>query len=78
MPDSPDTVTIPRQTEGAPSPLVAVGDVASLAGVAPETVNQWVRRHPTLRALGYRTSGGWVWVRTEVEEWLRRTGRLTT
>lgn len=70
----PDTVTITRPSEGAESPLVAVGDIAELAGVKPGTPDQWSRRYPGFPR-GWRTSGGMVWLRSEVKAWLRETGR---
>ena len=77
-----DTVTIPRQTEGAPSALVAVGDITQMVSppLSASTPAQWARRyakHPRRPfPRGWKTSGGMVWVRDEVETWLRETGRL--
>lgn len=70
-------VTVPRQTEGAPSPLVAVGDICRMFDppLSPSTPDQWYRRHPNFPR-AWDTSGGHVWLRSEVEEWLRATGRL--
>lgn len=63
---------------GIPDPydLVATGDIARLAGVDRATVGQWQHRE-LLPAPVATTSGGKVWLRSDIESWLRKTGRLS-
>ena len=56
--------------------LVSRGDIARMAGVRPDTVRVWIRRDLGFPAAVVRTSGGRLWLRSEVERWLRETGRM--
>lgn len=58
-----------------PYDLVATGDIARLAGVDRATVGQWQHRD-LLPAPVATTSGGKVWLRSDIETWLRATGRV--
>ena len=57
--------------------LVARGDIARMAGVRPDTVRVWVHRHVNFPAPVARTSGGSLWLRSDIERWLRATGRIS-
>lgn len=65
----------PQMTDAAA--LTAAADIAILAGVSVNAVHQWAKRHPAFRALAEQTSAGLIWHRSDVERWLRLTGRLT-
>jgi len=56
--------------------LLATGDIAKLAGVTVDAVAQWVRRYPDFPQPLDRTSAGAIWRREDIENWLRKTGRL--
>jgi hypothetical protein len=56
--------------------LVSAGDIARLAGVEAVTVRAWVARYPDFPSPAARTSGGDIYWRNQIEDWLRRTGRL--
>lgn len=62
---------------GIPDPydLVATGDIARMASVDRATVGQWQHRD-LLPAPVATTSGGKVWLRSDIEAWLRKTGRV--
>jgi hypothetical protein len=56
--------------------LVALGDIAQMANVKTNTAAAWVIRHKDLPAPVAETSGGKVWNRADVIEWIKKTGRL--
>jgi hypothetical protein len=56
--------------------LVARGDIAAIGDVTPDAVEQWRRRYPAFPRPVAHTSAGDVWLRTQIETWLRETGRL--
>ena len=60
-----------------PADLLARGDIAALAGVAKATINQWVRRYETFPKPFARTSGGYIYLRHEIEAWLNGTERAS-
>jgi hypothetical protein len=63
--------------QGAASqPLLAAADIAQLASVTVAAVHQWAKRHFEFRALADETSAGLIWRRSDVEAWLRKTGRM--
>ena len=55
--------------------LVALGDIARLAGVKLDTVAKWLMRHPDFPAPVAETSAGKIWQREDVIKWLEATGR---
>lgn len=55
--------------------LVALGDVAKLAGVEKDTVIKWIARHPGFPSPVVETSAGKIWQREDVIKWLKATGR---
>lgn len=57
-----------------PYDLVAIGDIARMAGVAPATASQWWQRRLLPEPVA-TTSDGRVWLRRDIESWLRATGR---
>lgn len=56
--------------------LLATGDIAKLAGVTVDAVAQWVRRYSDFPQPLDRTSAGAIWRKEDIEDWLRKTGRL--
>lgn len=68
----------PKSTTPKDGDLLSTGDIAALAGVAPDTVKKWAQRHPPFRLLADKTSAGYVWRRRDAETWLRETGRERT
>lgn len=56
--------------------LVALGDIATLAGVKQDTVAKWIARHPDFPAPIAETSAGKIWQREDIVEWLKATGRI--
>lgn len=59
-----------------PEGLIARGDIAQIAGVAPNTINQWILRFPDFPAPIAKTSGGDIFLRGPVVDWLKKTRRL--
>ena len=54
--------------------MVGQNEIAELAGVALVTVRKWRQRH-AFPAPVSRLAIGPVWLRTDVEDWLKETGR---
>lgn len=59
-----------------PYDLVATGDIARMAGVDRATVGQWQHRNLLPDPVAV-TSGGKIWLRSDIESWLRKTGRIS-
>ncbi len=55
--------------------LVARGDIAQMAGVTSDAAGQWEKRGLLPEPIA-RTSGGRIWLRRDIEHWLRATGRI--
>lgn len=55
--------------------LVALGDIAVMAGVRKTTVTQWVHRGLMPEPVA-RTSAGLIWNRAGIMTWLLSTGRV--
>jgi hypothetical protein len=55
--------------------LVALGDIAKMAGANLETAKKWADRGLLPEPVAH-TSGGRIWFRSDIEAWLRATGRL--
>ena len=52
-------------------------DIAKIAGVRPETVQEWIDGNLGFPApVGRVHPDGTLWLRSEVERWLRETGRI--
>ena len=56
--------------------LVGATEIGQRLGVRRQLVNEWRRRYPDFPDPVVRLTGVNVWVWPDVEDWLRRTGRL--
>lgn len=57
--------------------LVTLGDIARSYWVPVDNLHKWRERYAhTFPRPVATTAGGAVYIRSEVEEWLRQTGRL--
>lgn len=74
LPDG--TLDLPREDGVHGLYLVALGDIANLAGVEKDTVAKWIMRHSDFPAPFAATSAGKIWERADIEAWLKATGRL--
>ena len=73
---SDTNVTIHRGE--TPSPLMALTDVARLAGSSRQAAWNWANSATlAFPAPVAETGAGHVYLRSEVEEWLRDTGRIS-
>jgi predicted DNA-binding transcriptional regulator AlpA len=62
-----------------PADILTVNEIAELAGVTRLTVRQWTHRHaafPTPWKTG-QPGEPHLYLRADVERWLRETGRVT-
>lgn len=60
-----------------PRDLVDATDIAEMAGVShPNVVHTWHARHRDFPEPVVRREKLYLWVRADVEAWLRATGRL--
>lgn len=57
---------------------VGTREIARLAAVAPDTVDEWRRRHPSFPIPLWTVSGRPAWRLGDVVDWLRATGRWPT
>ena len=56
--------------------LVGAAEIADMLGITRQRVNQLVRRDPTFPKPEAELIAGRVWKRTNVEAWMRKTGRV--
>ena len=73
---SPEDLALAQAFLSQAGSLVSRGDIARIAGVDAETVNQWARRHKDFPRPVARTAGGDIYWRAQIESWLSSTGRL--
>jgi prophage regulatory protein len=57
--------------------LVGAAEIAELLGVTRQRVDAIARTHPDFPKPQAELQAGRVWLRTEVEDWGRKTGRLS-
>src|SRR5690606_4397594 len=57
---------------------VGTREIARLAAVAPDTVDEWRRRHAGFPSPAWTVSGRPAWRLGDVVDWLRATGRWPT
>src|SRR5690554_5044195 len=58
--------------------LVGTREIAALAAVAPDTVDEWRRRHESFPGPAWTVSGRPAWRLGDVVDWLRASGRWPT
>ena len=68
--------TLPTPNPSDEPRLVSASDIAELADVGPSAVSNWRKRFPDFpQPVGTGPTGGDLFDATEVDEWLRSTGR---
>lgn len=53
---------------------VGISEIAELADVTPQAVNNWVTRHDDFPTPKFRIKAGAVWEAAAVEKWLANRG----